>query len=95
MERTYIMVKPDGVQRGLVGEIISRFEKKGFKLQALKLYTPSREVSKANLSPSSSWLFYLPLKSISVFNQMILFCCHVSFLRRTMLISHPRASSAD
>ena len=33
MERTYIMIKPDGVQRGLVGEIISRFEKKGFKLQ--------------------------------------------------------------
>ncbi|KAI0029637.1 nucleoside diphosphate kinase [Vararia minispora EC-137] len=36
-ERTYIMVKPDGVQRGLVGEIISRFEKRGFKLIALKL----------------------------------------------------------
>ena len=33
MERTYIMIKPDGVQRGLVGEIISRFERKGFKLQ--------------------------------------------------------------
>jgi nucleoside-diphosphate kinase len=32
MERTYIMVKPDGVQRGLVGEIIKRFEQKGFKL---------------------------------------------------------------
>lgn len=30
-ERTYIMIKPDGVQRGLVGEIISRFEKKGYK----------------------------------------------------------------
>jgi hypothetical protein len=42
MERTYIMIKPDGVQRGLVGEIISRFEKKGFKLQALKLFTPPR-----------------------------------------------------
>ncbi|KAF5324736.1 hypothetical protein D9611_004309 [Ephemerocybe angulata] len=36
-ERTYIMVKPDGVQRGLVGEIIARFEKRGFKLIALKL----------------------------------------------------------
>lgn len=35
-ERTYIMVKPDGVQRGLVGEIIKRFEQKGFKLVALK-----------------------------------------------------------
>lgn len=35
-ERTFIMVKPDGVQRGLVGEIIRRFEAKGFKLVALK-----------------------------------------------------------
>lgn len=36
-ERTFIMIKPDGVQRGLVGEIIQRFERKGFKLVAMKL----------------------------------------------------------
>ncbi|XP_076352475.1 nucleoside diphosphate kinase A-like [Tachypleus tridentatus] len=35
-ERTFVMVKPDGVQRGLVGEIIQRFEKKGFKLVGMK-----------------------------------------------------------
>ena len=35
-ERTFIMVKPDGVQRGLVGDIIKRFEQKGFKLVAMK-----------------------------------------------------------
>ena len=39
-ERTFIMIKPDGVQRGLVGEILSRFEKKGFKLVALKMAAP-------------------------------------------------------
>lgn len=37
MERTYLMIKPDGVQRGLCGEIVSRFEKKGLKLIAMKL----------------------------------------------------------
>ena len=37
MERTYIMIKPDGVQRGLVGEIIKRFENRGYQLTALKL----------------------------------------------------------
>ena len=37
MERTYLMVKPDGVQRGICGEIVSRFEKKGLKLVAMKL----------------------------------------------------------
>lgn len=36
-ERTFIAIKPDGVQRGLVGEIIQRFEQKGFKLVAMKL----------------------------------------------------------
>lgn len=35
-ERTFIMVKPDGVQRGLVGKIIKKFEQKGFKLVAMK-----------------------------------------------------------
>lgn len=36
-ERSFIMIKPDGVQRGLVGEIIKRFEAKGFKLVAIKM----------------------------------------------------------
>lgn len=36
-ERTFIMIKPDAVQRGLIGEIIQRFERKGFKLVAMKL----------------------------------------------------------
>ena len=42
-ERTYIMVKPDGVQRSLVGEIIKRFEQRGFKLVALKMARPTKE----------------------------------------------------
>ncbi|KAJ3348382.1 nucleoside diphosphate kinase [Allomyces macrogynus ATCC 38327] len=42
MERTYIMVKPDGVARGIVGEIIKRFEQRGFKLAALKLAQPTQ-----------------------------------------------------
>ena len=37
MERTVVLVKPDGVQRGVVGDIISRFEKKGLKLAAIKM----------------------------------------------------------
>ncbi|XP_043706565.1 nucleoside diphosphate kinase 2, chloroplastic-like [Telopea speciosissima] len=45
VEETYIMVKPDGVQRGLVGEIISRFEKKGFKLTGLKLFQCPKELA--------------------------------------------------
>ncbi|KAB2014141.1 hypothetical protein ES319_D09G204900v1 [Gossypium barbadense] len=43
MERTFIAIKPDGVQRGLIAEIISRFEHKGFKLVAIKILVPSKE----------------------------------------------------
>ena len=42
-ERTFIAIKPDGVQRGLVGEIIKRFEQRGYKLVAMKLCRPGKE----------------------------------------------------
>lgn len=42
MENTFIMIKPDGVKRGLVGELISRIEKKGFKIVQAKLFQPDR-----------------------------------------------------
>lgn len=45
MERTFLAVKPDGVQRQLVGEIIRRYESKGFKLVGLKLLQPTRELA--------------------------------------------------
>jgi nucleoside-diphosphate kinase len=44
IERTFLAIKPDGVQRGLVGEIIGRFERKGFKLVGLKQLTPTRSL---------------------------------------------------
>ena len=42
MERTLILVKPDGVRRGLVGEVISRIESKGYQITDLKLMNPTR-----------------------------------------------------
>jgi nucleoside-diphosphate kinase len=45
LERTFLAIKPDGVQRGLVGEIIRRFEAKGFTLVGLKLMKVSRELA--------------------------------------------------
>ena len=45
MERTLVLVKPDGVQRGLVGKIIGRLENKGFRLVALKLMSVSRKLA--------------------------------------------------
>jgi nucleoside-diphosphate kinase len=48
LERTFLAIKPDGVQRGLVGEIIRRFETKGFTLVGLKFLKPSRELAEAH-----------------------------------------------
>lgn len=45
MERTFIAIKPDGVQRGLVGEVIKRFETKGFTLVGLKFVSVSRQLA--------------------------------------------------
>ena len=50
-ERTYIMIKPDGVQRGLVGTIIQRFEQRGYELKALKLYQASEELLNTYAAP--------------------------------------------
>ncbi|MDX2229110.1 MAG: nucleoside-diphosphate kinase [Leptolyngbyaceae cyanobacterium bins.349] len=48
MERTFLAIKPDGVQRKLVGEIIRRFEAKGFTLVGLKLMSVSRELAETH-----------------------------------------------
>ncbi|XP_063722121.1 uncharacterized protein LOC134848544 [Symsagittifera roscoffensis] len=44
MERSFVAIKPDGVQRKLVSEILSRFERRGYKLVALKMLQPTREL---------------------------------------------------
>jgi nucleoside-diphosphate kinase len=48
VEQTFLMIKPDGVRRQLVGEIIRRFEAKGFTLTALQMVTPTREQAEAH-----------------------------------------------
>ena len=45
MEKTFLMIKPDGVQRNLIGDIVSRFEKKGFQLVGAKLMAVSEELA--------------------------------------------------
>jgi nucleoside-diphosphate kinase len=58
VERTYIMVKPDGVQRRLTGEIIRRFENRGLKLVALKMLVPPRETAEKHYEVHKERPFY-------------------------------------
>lgn len=48
MERTLVLIKPDGVQRGLVGELLGRFERRGLHLVGLKLIAMSRELAETH-----------------------------------------------
>ncbi|KAF3330256.1 nucleoside diphosphate kinase 2 [Carex littledalei] len=57
-EETYIMVKPDGVHRCLVGEIISRFEKKGFLLKGLKLFQCPKDLAQEHYKDLKEKSFY-------------------------------------
>ncbi|GLH65184.1 Nucleoside diphosphate kinase [Parageobacillus toebii] len=58
MQRTFIMVKPDGVQRNLIGEIVARFEKKGFQLVGAKLMQVSRELAEQHYAEHKERPFF-------------------------------------
>lgn len=57
-QRTFIAVKPDGVKRGLVGEIISRFEKKGYKLIGMKMLDVTPELAEKHYGEHKGKPFY-------------------------------------
>ncbi|MEJ5253070.1 MAG: nucleoside-diphosphate kinase [Chthonomonadetes bacterium] len=58
MQRTFVMIKPDGVQRGLVGECIRRFEQRGLRLVGLKMLVPSRELAEKHYAVHREKPFY-------------------------------------
>jgi len=63
-EKTLVLVKPDGVQRGLIGESIRRYEQCGLKLVAIKMTLPSKEMALAHYSVDPDWAFKTGTKSI-------------------------------
>ena len=56
MEQTLVLVKPDGVQRGLVGEILGRFERAGLKITALKMVHASHEDVDQHYAITEEWM---------------------------------------
>lgn len=57
-QRTFCLVKPDGVARGLVGEVLGRFERRGLKIDALRLLTLSRELAEQYYAEHKGKPFY-------------------------------------
>ena len=61
MQRTLVLIKPDGVARGLVGEILSRIETKGWQLVALELRTLDKATAEAHYAEHKDKPFFTPL----------------------------------
>ena len=60
MERTLIIIKPDGVQRALVGNVISRFEQRGLRIAGMKLIQISRELAEEHYAEHKGKGFFEP-----------------------------------
>ena len=70
-ERTFAMIKPDGVMRGAVGDVIHRFEKVGLKIVAIKMLTPTAEMVRKHYPMSDeAWIERLGEKCISGFDSL-------------------------
>ena len=59
-QRTFVMIKPDGVQRGFIGEIINRFEKKGLKIVAMKMVSVSKDLAEKHYGVHKGKPFFEP-----------------------------------
>lgn len=69
IEKTLIMVKPDGVERGLVGEVIKRFENRGLKLVAIKMVKPTIEHADKHYPHDEAWISRLGDKGFNTFKE--------------------------
>lgn len=67
MERTFVMIKPDGILRGLIGEVIGRFERRGLKLVGMKMMKPSLEHINDHYPKDEAWIKRLGQKGFKTF----------------------------
>jgi len=68
-EKTYVMIKPDGVRKGLIGEIIKRFEQRDLKIVALEMFQPSIELVDNHYPKDEAWITRLGEKTLSTYKK--------------------------
>ncbi|OHB09718.1 MAG: nucleoside-diphosphate kinase [Candidatus Zambryskibacteria bacterium RIFCSPLOWO2_12_FULL_45_14] len=68
-EQTFVLIKPDGVQKGLIGEIIKRFEQRGLKIAALEMFQPTIEEIDGHYPKDEAWILRLGEKSLSTYRK--------------------------
>jgi nucleoside-diphosphate kinase len=97
-ERTFIMIKPDAVQRGLIGDIISKFEKKGVKLVAMKLVQVDRELAEKHYGIHKGKPFFEPTVEYIISSPVVAMVLEgynaISMVRNMMGKTNPQEASA-
>ncbi|HEV7449609.1 MAG TPA: nucleoside-diphosphate kinase [Candidatus Paceibacterota bacterium] len=68
-ERTFVLVKPDGVRKGLIGEIIKRFEQRDMKIVALEMFMPTTKLVNDHYPKDKAWVTRLGEKTLNTFNK--------------------------
>lgn len=94
MERTFVMVKPDGVRRGLVGEILGRFERKGFRIVGLKMLRIGQALAEAHYAEHRDKPFFKGLVEFITSGPVVAFILEgpnaILEVRKMMGTTHPK-----
>ena len=94
MERTFVMIKPDGLRRKLAGEIIRRIEDRNFEIVAMKMLTPSRELVEEHYAVHRGKDFYEPTVEFVTSGPVVAMVVQaenaVNLIRATMGATNPR-----
>jgi nucleoside-diphosphate kinase len=98
VERTLIIVKPDGVQRGLVGEIVTRFERRGLRLVGMKFMQAGRELAEKHYAVHQGKPFYEGLVSYIISSPVVVMALEgtnaVAAARKTIGATRPNEAEA-
>ncbi len=98
MERTFVMVKPDGVQRAMVGQVISRFESKGLKLVAAKLLHINKDMASKHYQEHLGKAFYEKLIDYITSGPVLAMVWEgrdvISFVRTVVGRTHPLVAAS-
>ena len=68
-EKTFVLIKPDGVRKGLIGEVIRRFEQRDLKIVALEMFQPTRSLIDEHYPKDLSWIERLGTKTLSTYEK--------------------------
>lgn len=96
IERTFVAIKPDGVERGIIGEIITRFEKAGLKLAAMKLVWVDKEFARKHYAEHVNKPFYPGLEAMITMGPVVAMVLEgveaISIVRKLVGPTEPKAA---